>query len=318
MTMMAPVRVLFIFFCVAIGVAARSPWIDRALRDDHLKIVGGKEIAPYSWPFLVQLSRGGSDEIQDIFCGGAVISSTFILTAAHCLKGFENDVDSFRVTASEHDITKTEGVEQRRKIAKMILHPQYNGGSMENDVALLKLDSPLDLSSDKVKVIGLNTAGSCPADSQVCRVAGWGALESGGGTPDKPHEVKVTVVSNQQCNSPSAYNGGIFDTNVCAGETQGGKDSCQGDSGGPFVCTCGSQLVHVGVVSWGEGCALAGKPGVYARTSSYVPWINKCLTSNGDDCEGVDGGNGGGGNGGGDGGSGGDGGDGETTPAFAY
>ena len=60
----------------------------------------------------------------------------------------------------------------------------------------------------------------------------------------------------------------ITDTMICAGEE--GKDSCQGDSGGPM--TCGDGL-HCGVVSWGIGCADAGHPGVYAKTSQFVDWI---------------------------------------------
>jgi len=278
-----------------------------AKRQDN-KIVGGTEMKPYSRKYLIQISRDGNAEIQDIWCGGAIINANFILTAAHCFKGFESQLPNFRVTAAEHDITKTEGVEQRREIKKLIMHPQYDDDKTENDVALLELKTPLDLSEGKnAAAIELNSDGACPIKDQKCSVAGWGALASGANTPPKPREVTVTVVTNADCNAPNAYDGKVFDTNVCAGEEQGGKDSCQGDSGGPFVCTCGDKLQHVGIVSWGEGCALAGKPGVYARTSSYVAWINAILAGGSGGSEGGDGGNGGGdgGNGGGDGGNGG-------------
>merc|ERR1712059_218927 len=61
----------------------------------------------------------------------------------------------------------------------------------------------------------------------------------------------------------------IADSMICAGLDEGGKDSCQGDSGGPFIC--GNQLT--GIVSWGYGCAEAGKPGVYTQTSYFIDWL---------------------------------------------
>ena len=60
---------------------------------------------------------------------------------------------------------------------------------------------------------------------------------------------------------------------ICAGFPEGGKDSCQGDSGGPFVCQSGTSAVITGVVSFGIGCAQADYPGVYARVTRYLSWI---------------------------------------------
>jgi trypsin len=63
----------------------------------------------------------------------------------------------------------------------------------------------------------------------------------------------------------------------CAGLAAGGKDSCSGDSGGPIINT--STGVLIGVVSWGQGCAEAGFPGVYTRLGNYVTWINANLAT---------------------------------------
>jgi trypsin len=79
----------------------------------------------------------------------------------------------------------------------------------------------------------------------------------------------VPVVSRDTCRKQ--YSTGEITTNMwCAGVSAGGKDSCQGDSGGPIV---DSSKTLIGTVSWGEGCALAGKSGVYARVGTLRSWI---------------------------------------------
>jgi len=84
-------------------------------------------------------------------------------------------------------------------------------------------------------------------------------------------------VNDDDCNV--AYGNRIAETMICYGE--GGKDSCQGDSGGPIVCGADKQLC--GIVSWGQGCALPGFPGVYTETSYYGEWIRSATTPTAED-----------------------------------
>merc|ERR1711956_17065 len=92
--------------------------------------------------------------------------------------------------------------------------------------------------------------------------------------------VRVPAITNAACNND--YGGSITDSMICAGYPGvGGKDACQGDSGGPFVCNDGGKAVIAGVVSWGNGCALADYPGVYARTTYVLEWIKSQMGSRG-------------------------------------
>ena len=93
--------------------------------------------------------------------------------------------------------------------------------------------------------------------------------------------MNVPIVSNDTCNSAEAYSGKISTTEICAGIKEGGKDSCQGDSGGPLVINDNVEFVQAGVVSWGEGCAVANKYGVYARVNAFNAWVNDVKSGNG-------------------------------------
>ena len=103
-------------------------------------------------------------------------------------------------------------------------------------------------------------------------------LHLGGSTPEGLKYVRVPAITNTACNN--AYGGSITDAMICGGYPGvGGKDACQGDSGGPFVCNDGGKAVIAGVVSWGNGCALADYPGVYARTTYVLDWIKSQMVS---------------------------------------
>uniref|UniRef100_A0A183J8N8 Peptidase S1 domain-containing protein n=1 Tax=Soboliphyme baturini TaxID=241478 RepID=A0A183J8N8_9BILA len=89
-------------------------------------------------------------------------------------------------------------------------------------------------------------------------------------------QVTVPVIDVQLCNSSEYYHGNIDTSMLCAGYTEGGKDACQGDSGGPLICLNEGRLWELhGIVSWGYGCALPFRPGVYTRVAKYISWISE-------------------------------------------
>jgi len=112
------------------------------------------------------------------------------------------------------------------------------------------------------------------APSTMETIAGWGTTSEGGSAPSVLQEAQVPITTDDYCSG--AYDDFESTTMVCAGYPQGGVDTCQGDSGGPmFGRATTGELRVVGATSFGEGCARAGKPGVYARVGDTTlrEWI---------------------------------------------
>ncbi len=211
-------------------------------------------------------------------CGGALIAPDAVLFAAHCggWKDQQINIGAYRTQTLE------EGA-QERFCDVWIPDPKYGteGSDINYDFALCKLNEPVIIDESNV-VLVLNEEDSVPAAGENLEVMGLGALASGASGPEYLHEVTVPTVSNADCNAPNSYNGEITDIMLCAGfPDTGGKDSCQGDSGGPIVKRTfqNGKFVdtHVGVVSWGYGCADVNFPGVYARTSKRADWIKQTV-----------------------------------------
>ncbi|XP_004629089.1 cationic trypsin-3-like [Octodon degus] len=227
---------------------------------DDDKIVGGYECKKNSLPYQVSLNDGLH------FCGGSLITEQWVLSAAHCSE------PRIQVRLGEHNIHVIEGGEQFIDAAKIIPHPDYDKNNFDNDIMLIKLKTPATINA-RVGIITLPRA--CPSAGAQCLVSGWGnTLSIGVKYPSLLQCLDVPVLSDTVCHK--AYPGQITSNMFCAGFVEGGKDSCQCDSGGPVVCN--GQLQ--GIVSWGSGCALKGKPGVYAKVCNYLDWIHETITAN--------------------------------------
>lgn len=235
------------------------------------RIVGGSlvsESANYRW--MVSLQRGSSNFP---FCGGSLISPTFVLTAGHCVASSSPD----RVVIGNYDLGK-KSAGTIRTIKKVIRHPNYSG--VTNDVALLELSSPV---TDIEPVYISRNVFEAPqeADDQMLTVIGWGYTEEGSGqVQTKLRTVDVPVVSQTRCRKSYSP---IDSTKICAGYDEAGQDSCSGDSGGPLFFTnpASGQITQVGVTSYGRGCARAKYYGVYARPSAFLDFIMDTLEDNG-------------------------------------
>lgn len=235
------------------------------------KIVGGQNVTAGSWPWQVSVHFKSSGSQQHI-CGGTLISDQWVLTAAHCIL---TTSPVFWVLYIGRESQSGPNVhEVSSSVSEVIVHPDYNNTLFNNDIALMKLSSPVNF-TDYIRPVCLASNSSEFHNSTSCWATGWGRLGK-----DEPNqafnflqEVQIPVIGNKQCscNYLSEPQANITDQMICAGQEN--KGTCQGDSGGPLQCEQGSKWIQAGVTSFGVPCALAGLPEVYARVSEFEKWI---------------------------------------------
>ncbi|XP_035993665.1 uncharacterized protein prss56 [Fundulus heteroclitus] len=230
------------------------------------RIVGGSAAPLGSWPWLVNLQLNG-----ELMCGGVLVDSSWVVTAAHCFAGSRSE-SYWSAVVGEFDITKKDPDEQVLKVNRIIAHPKFNPKTFNNDIALVELTSPVVL-SEHVTPVCL-PSGVDPPTGSPCLVAGWGSLYEDGPSADIVMEAKVPLLPQSTCKSALGKEL-VTNTMLCAGYLSGGIDSCQGDSGGPLIYQdqISGRFQLFGITSWGDGCGEKGKPGVYTRVSAFSDWI---------------------------------------------
>ncbi|XP_065342618.1 uncharacterized protein LOC135941205 isoform X3 [Cloeon dipterum] len=239
---------------------------------------GDSEFGEYPWQAAI-LKKDAHESVY--VCGGTLIDNQHVITAAHCVKGYNGQ--ELRVRLGEwdvnHDVEFYPYIET--DVARVTVHPEFYAGTLFNDLAIIKLIRPVDLQRNP------HISAACLPDphndfsGSRCYTTGWGkdAFGDFGKYQNILKEVDVPVVSHHQCQSQLqqtrlGYDFKLHPGFICAGGEEG-KDACKGDGGGPMVCEKGGSWQVVGVVSWGIGCGQYGVPGVYVKVAHYLDWIRQ-------------------------------------------
>ncbi|XP_039746143.1 trypsin-2-like [Pararge aegeria] len=223
------------------------------------RIVGGYNTTIQEHPYQAFLLIVQGNALFQ--CAGSILNHRYILTAAHCIQG------ASKITARiGSTFANSGGMQYTSRYFRA--HPFYNPMIIDYDVAYLRTMLRMELDGVNTKAIALPPSGTPVAPGTILTVSGWGATSENGNVANNLMEVRVPVVSTEQCRKSYRT---ITERMVCAGVPEGGEDSCGGDSGGPAV----SNDVLTGIVSFGIGCARPGVPGVYTNVSSVRNWIKR-------------------------------------------
>ncbi|CAJ0602047.1 unnamed protein product [Cylicocyclus nassatus] len=240
---------------------ARDPIVTR-----YARVVGGFETASGAFPWTAAIRNKITGAHH---CGASVLDRTHLITAAHC---FEEDrrVSSYVVVVGEWDNSINEGHEQTLNISRFNFYPLYED-LFAHDLAIIEVAAPMRF-DDWTQPICLPPRDFTYQTGRKCVVSGWGSL--GLEYPSRLQAAVLPIIDRAECMNSSRIYASMSRSAFCAGYLHGGVDSCQGDSGGPLACQNeNGPYVLAGVISWGDGCAQKGQPGIYTMVAPYLTWI---------------------------------------------
>ncbi|XP_069907034.1 serine protease 44-like [Oryctolagus cuniculus] len=257
--------------------AGTSPAVElfpRACGNRTVKIVGGAPAPERRWPWQVSL------QVHDRhICGGSLITSRFILTAAHCISSDQKYSvrmgDKMLVSSSPNAVVVP--------VRDVVIHQNFSFRTLTHDIALALLAFSVNFSS-YIQPVCLPEKSVEVKTGTPCWVTGWGRLSERG--PSKIaaelQELEQDIVLYEDCNAKFQKVFGssrdyVGEGVICSYRPQR-HSPCQGDSGGPLVCEIRKTWFQVGIVSWGVNCGAAPVPAVYTQVSEYREWIKTIVS----------------------------------------
>lgn len=239
------------------------------------RVIGGSNAVPNSWPWQILLKTDGRR-----MCGGSIISPYWVVTASHCVNdprsGRTNSASRISVVVGEHSSYSRDQYEKEYRASQVIAHPGFSFRHMQNDVALIRLSSPIAFNKGAQPIC----LPSAPARvGQGCYITGWGrANRNIQSMHHTLQQAKMPVVDQRTCGYYMRHIAPfpIGASSLCSGYGGGRISGCQGDSGGPFVCHNGRNWELHGAVSWGsQNCSnRRNEYTVYANIYNLKSWIS--------------------------------------------
>ncbi|XP_069084289.1 ovochymase-1 isoform X2 [Pleurodeles waltl] len=260
----------------ACGTAAGQPILNencsvratRSVQADEKhnpRVIGGWDACPSSFPWMVSLQTKRGKH----FCGGCIISPTYVLTAAHC----QVSLSDTRVLVG---ITSLEQANYNKYFVKNMYRPiEYSDGTFPPmmDIMLLELTAPLNI--DPNSIVCLPEKNEQPSLTSECFVTGWGLTNATGNAFSTVlQQASVSLISNEEC--ILYWDVDVNPINIC---TRKPGSSCMGDSGGPLICKSNGFYKVVGVISWGSSKCDTGVPAVYTRVRPFLSWIDEVMSN---------------------------------------
>ncbi|KAH9644589.1 hypothetical protein HF086_009164 [Spodoptera exigua] len=253
------------------GVNARNVmimdtlFIFSAIPSNPQRIVGGSATTIDQYPTIAGLLFSWDWSQYWHACGGIILNSRSILTAAHCVAG--DPIGRWRIRVGSTWANTGGDV---YFVIEIVVHDSYNPRTMDSDISIVRSLFAISF-NDNVRAAPIAGSNYIVADNQAVWATGWGDLSHGthAGSEQLQH-VQLVIINQTICRNNYASRGyTITDNMMCSGWPSGGRDQCQGDSGGPLY----HSGVVVGVCSFGIGCAQADFPRVNVRVSRYTSWI---------------------------------------------
>lgn len=233
------------------------------------RIVKGAEVEPHSYPWVIGIMKRPTK----VLCGGSIISSKHILTAAHCTE--YDDPLKYTIAVGMHNLNSPYSkhtVKNAKPHPKFIGKPDYD----LYDISIIEVNEKIVFDPAKVVTVCLPFDELYLTDKTAI-IVGWGRQSAAGPSSNILMEGKVVVLTDSECKKSRI--GELYDpfSMMCALNQK--QDACQGDSGGPmFIETSLNHFEQIGITSFGVGCA-ENVPGVYARTDVALEWIAETVAS---------------------------------------